>query len=1144
MSRLLIMLLLSAGSLLLGGCDSCSLYKHTGTALSELNITTLDSFIRKGCFKEDWPSDVAIRLTGATTAAGTTYSRHGRIKAYYSPGMVEWMKANRSGGQPTGTPIPEGATILAAVYPLDETISKPSGWLTMVRTSDGKSAGDAPFNGWVWGQVVDDPEQWTGNVIEKDIFSPGVSLCSSCHTSAVNNLTFANYENLLHAPETPSYTARFQQAQSDSLQSAISPPPSGKLRQPLGMKDAQLFVDWFNRNVPEFNRQPLPNANELTKDKITAFPPEFYDHTYLELASPESFITSDQCQACHDSTALLQVSKNGLEGFTPANMSFLYNPQDPAAPGLTPKQADIFNISQYGEWDVSIMALAARDPVFHAQAETERVLHKNVDPAVIDNVCYRCHGPMGQRQFHIDQGGDPTQVPYAEQVKPPYINEKNFSHYMIYATPDSQPGAYPPYSQPESQPAFAKYGSLARDGVSCKVCHSMGPKDASMPFDGTHWETFYGYKIPNFAKLETPEGFDYPITSTFQYDLGAINAPPADLNAGYVGAARTVSKPGETEQSKIWAHQQDFGADTRKQDYLPGTEVCSGCHVVIVPKLPMEYPAVRNTTQINEKGEIKREPDGRIVSATYPYDENKTCPPAPRVPGSDKYYNPTLDDCVEVSYEQTTFLEWAASSSFGGAQPQTSCTFCHMPSAQGDNMAIASIETSGIGKDKIGAFPAVPYRADEQTELSANAGYARHRLMGINLFVSEMFQQFPDILGLVPTPGGTAGEDPIVPEKLVNSLQNAEESILTHAPTTVALDICVPGEANTPCDEVSRQTGYLSFVVSVSNFAGHRFPTGAGFRRGWIELSLKDKNGKTLWVSGSNDKFGGILDGATGALLNTEFPSTTERYTPESGLLQPHFGSKEYPYLSKQDQVQIYEVRSLDEYYRLTTSTTRLFHDAKDNRIPPAGWIPPVACGENLDKPSKYPGAATYCEFKGTKCPEVNGLSTARLSRITAPDDEAFTDKDFCAINPPDIEGRQIGIAGVDHVPYRIPLADITGKVARIEAVMKYQATPPYFLRDRFLDGQHFASRSQEGGIKGGLGSAMDRLLYVTSHLDMEIENSIPQQENLPEMASSNWTMNIGSACIDFTNRDSLCPHPTVADQQENLASLTAREAQ
>jgi len=269
-------------------------------------------------------------------------------------------------------------------------------------------------------------------------------------------------------------------------------------------------------------------------------------------------------------------------------------------------------------------------------------------------------------------------------------------------------------------------------------------------------------------------------------------------------------------------------------------------------------------------------------------------------------------------------------------------------------------------------------------------------------------------------------------------------------------------------------------------------------------------------------------------VLPSEFPPTTERFEADNlNFLQPHYGATDTPSISQQDQVQIYETRATDEFGVLTTSPIRLFGDAKDNRIPPAGWIPPVACNENPKgtTPSTTPGTGTYCESQGSPCAMTNGLSIAVLTRITSPDPTAFTDPDFCTPNPPNPFGDLVGIAGVDHVLYEIPLADIDGEVATIEVTMQYQATPPYFIRDRLLDAQDYAAQEgNEGGV-AGLGTAAERFLYIISHLDTNITNAIPEQENLPQIVSSDWTMHIGSACVTLIASDGqgeTCPHPTL----------------
>lgn len=1069
----------------------------SGTAADYQN--KVDAFVRKGCFLKEWKSDAAFHLTGSTVN-GTTYSVHDQIRVYYSPAMLEWLEKNRPDGTNVPTPvapIPDGAAMVAAIYSISPVPpSAATGYLAMIRQA-GKRPSD-PVSGWFFSQIVIDPMNFGGTRVNSSMGNYSLGLCVACHSSAVNNLTFASFSNTKAPPAQAPYTPNFITQSTSSLLSALTPPPSPRLRQPLSDAAAQRFIDFFNSAVPEFQKKPLPPVSSLPASSVLAIPPQSTDNVYLRHDQP-GFLTSDQCQGCHDSSALLSMQSGGGRQWAPPATSYQYSVQGPGAP---PAGGDKFNISQFGEWSVSIMALASRDPAFLSQVETERVLHDQVEPSSIDNFCYRCHGPMGQRQFHIDHGGDPTQVPPGTPLKP----EPNFNHFMIYST---QAGCnYPgfPCTQPGAQPRFAKYGGLARDGVSCTLCHHLGPQEGPPLTDP--WEVFYGYKNPAMAALEKPVGLPYPFAGAVLYNLKKLAAPEPDPLDGYIGAARFT--PGSNPAvAEIWGHTQNFNVPTVTRDFMPKGELCGGCHVVIAPEIPVKYPTIRNMDQI--------QPDGSIAPPYYPGTSasgkpGKPCPPVKPLPNSKKF-DPTTDPCVQQSFEQSTYLEWAASASFGGATPQTSCTFCHMPNAEGRMMAIANIDGPGTvaagpaSTPGIGAFPKPLYRADDKVSVSDNASYPRHRLMAINLFVHQMFQQFPKILGI------SASTEDGVPPGTVRNLQNAEETILTHAPTTVALSVCKPGTANTPCSNLQSEPGTLTYNVTVQNFSGHRFPTGAGFRRGFLEFRLLDAAGKFLWVSGAVNPFGAIVD-HNGKVLSTEFPPGDVKYDPS--FLQPHFGSVANPAITRQNQVQIYEVRATNEYGQLTSSTTRLFGGAKDNRIPPAGWIPPYDCAGKIAPGTADPGSNRM----------VNGLDGWRLSRITAPEGitgedpdvtidpmGAFSDPDFCT--PGGVSGGlPSGTAGVDHVLYKIQVSALGGAtVASVQVIMHYQALPPYFLRDRYLDGQRYSKRASEGGV-AGLGAATERLLYISSHLDTKINNTIPQQVNLPSLVSNNWTMDIGSVCF------------------------------
>lgn len=1070
----------------------------------------VDAFVRGGCFLNEWTADVGPHLTGSAVD-GITYSVHDQIKVFYSPTMLAWMQTNRPDGatvpaQPTS--IPEGSAMVAAIYPIAGA-SPPvaTGYLIMIRQGT-KPPGD-PASGWFFSQVVIDPAGYGGTHLTSSTGDYSLGLCVACHASAVNNLTFASFANTTKLPVQAPYAPNFITQATSTLLSALTPPPRPALRQPLGDAPAQQFVDFFNSAVPAFQKKPIDPVSSLPIAKVLSIPGQDTDDVYQHQGE-NAFLTSNQCQACHDSTALLSKQSNGVRTWAPTPTSFKYSQQGPGGPS---KGGDKFNISQYGEWSVSIMALASRDPAFLSQVETERVLHAAVEPSSVDNFCYRCHGPMGQRQFHLDHGGDPTQAPPPATPK----SEPNFNHFMTYATQEGcgHPGF--PCNQPTAQPEFARYGALARDGISCTMCHHIGPQEGPPPADP--WTVFYGFKNPAVAGLEKPVGLPYPFAGSVLYNLKELTAPEPDPLAGYTGSAHLAEGP-KPQVAAIYGHAQSFNASTVTRDFMPKGELCGGCHVVVAPEIPAEYPTIRNSTQIDPN-----HPKAPPGPAMYPNDHTKACPPVQ--PLANGKYDPTVDPCVQQSFEQTTYLEWAASASFGGANPPTSCTYCHMPNAEGQMMAIAGINGPGTvpsspGAPGNGGFPRSQYRADDKVSVSANSSYPRHRLMAINLFVHEMFQQFPTILGI------SDATEAAVPPGTVKNLQNAEETILTHAPTTISLSVCKPGTANTTCQGLTADPGTLTYQVTVQNFSGHRFPTGAGFRRGFLELRLLDDGGKTLWVSGAVNQFGAIVDGA-GKVLSTEFSPGDVKYDP--AFLQPHFGSVKSPAITRQDQVQIYEVRATNEYGQLTTATTRLFGGAKDNRIPPVGWIPPYNCAGKI-----APGTADPASKR-----MVNGLDGFSLSRITAPegiDDSgssvtispagAFSDPDYCTPGGV-VGGAPSGIAGVDHVLYKIPRKALNGaKVARVEVIMHYQSLPPYFLRDRFLDGQTYSNPTSEGGVIG-LGAATERLLFATSHLDTTISNSVPQQQALPAVVSSSWTMNIGAACFAEGQGGTGCAPPAAS---------------
>jgi hypothetical protein len=254
---------------------------------------------------------------------------------------------------------------------------------------------------------------------------------------------------------------------------------------------------------------------------IRRFPGESLDHVTSSAGGPQGFLTSSQCLGCHSASR--------------ENMAFLFE---------APLQPPI-NLSPYTEWRASMMGLAGRDPIFHGQLESEKALRPSLI-GFFDNTCYRCHGVMGQRQLEADK-------------------QEPFRHDMIYAL---------------ATDPNAKYGALARDGVSCAVCHRIAKEG-----------------------LGTAETF----TGKFNLD------PPNVANGPY-------------DQLITLPMKNATGITPRYGKHIKTSALCGSCHTVILPVYDdkgrpiidqngepkefheqMTYPEWQNSVYQDEREPINRE---------------------------------------------------------------------------------------------------------------------------------------------------------------------------------------------------------------------------------------------------------------------------------------------------------------------------------------------------------------------------------------------------------------------------------------------------------------------------------------------------------------------------------------------------------
>jgi hypothetical protein len=242
--------------------------------------------------------------------------------------------------------------------------------------------------------------------------------------------------------------------------------------------------------------------------------------------------------------------------------------------------------------------------------------------------------------------------------------------------------------------------------------------------------------------------------------------------------------------------------------------------------------------------------------------------------------------------------------------------------------------------------------------------------------------------------------------------------------------------------------------VKVTNKAGHRLPSGVGFRRAFLEFRVVDNDtGKTVWCSGCTNELGVIMNGNErlpselfdvykdgSKPANHAYPAgCNNKYLPgvNPQYYQPHYfwdpqkniGSA----ITRQDQVQIYEELNLNIQCAMTTSFLRRDYQLKDNRLLPFGW---TSTGPlNPDKTPYIP--ADY--LHETHPVAVGG-------------DPAYADG-----------------SGTNIVRYQIPLSAFTSRNVIVTATLYYQSIPPYFLYDRFSQAPNEP--------------ATQRLYYLTSNL-------------------------------------------------------------
>ncbi len=747
---------------------------------------------------------IASRIDGEVAVKGL--GTHAQVRVFYSDDVVRWLAGGREGA------IPDGSMIVKEMYPGNKVVEQgdqPDGWAVMIRDSS------ASHDGWFWYLFYHSGNLAYGAPFESGQY--GLSFCLACHASATGESTFAELDNLLGrnivtyvelsgnppgAPLVPpdDSSQDFGRGPHAHVPAIMAPDYPGDSGEEFCKKyrycdEKTLFSNYAYNSlaVPRDEAQgPIfqllksaasdPEAYEaVTRENANELPMDaMYDHIPSSpgMRNEEPWVTASNCSGCHGTSDLLNATMPemsvplGDKVFDAIHL-----------PGKGPLKPPIFAaLSPYEEWSGSLMSVSSRDPVFRAQLESELDRFPQHAEST-QNLCFSCHAPMGYRS-------DKT---LADKL------------HHTYAIPDE--------ADPLTNEREAGFGALARDGVSCAICHRM-----------------------EADKFGEPESFNA------QFVLGK----PHEVYGPY----------GEADNLKTTPMLNAMGIEPKQGKHLADAGLCGSCHMVNTPVYDADTP---------------------------------DAPPG------------------KHAHEQTTYMEWRNSDFAKG--DQETCQDCHMgrtnPLAAEDGVDIRT--RSAIANIEDTRFPHTPNRLDsEHIDVETRVGYRRHELTGINLFTLSMFQQFPKLVGSNTFYPTRVVGDPVSPTAFT---MEAAKRMATQE--TAALEL--------------EQVNDTRFRVRVENKAGHKFPTGVGFRRAFLEFAVFDSSDELLWCSGCSTQ-AGVIVGADRNPLVVEFPR-------QSNVFEPH-----HLVISSEDQVQIYETRHVNRQGELTTSFLELDREVKDTRILPSGW--------------------------------------------------------------------------------------------------------------------------------------------------------------------------------------------------------------
>ncbi|MFK7739645.1 MAG: hypothetical protein AB8H80_04915 [Planctomycetota bacterium] len=228
------------------------------------------------------------------------------------------------------------------------------------------------------------------------------------------------------------------------------------------------------------------------------------------------------------------------------------------------------DVSPHGLWQATVMANSFRDPYWQAQVarECEQAASDpdGRDPEDVAALCLRCHAPM---RHHTLKNQAATAQPAAAAA-------------AAAIAPSARAGTIP---KADAAPALtqAEQDPLARDGVSCTVCHQIRARGLGEP---TTWSgkgrigrerVIYGpYPEPQAAPMRGMSG--YAAVHGAHVQSSALCATCHTLVQTHSGQRFPEQTPYLEWRNSVYSDEKIDGRDADPEN----TRTCQQCHMVDV----------------------------------------------------------------------------------------------------------------------------------------------------------------------------------------------------------------------------------------------------------------------------------------------------------------------------------------------------------------------------------------------------------------------------------------------------------------------------------------------------------------------------------------------------------------------------------